>query len=308
MKVIDVSIIFVNYKTPQMTADAINSVFDKTEGFNLEVLVVENASNDGSAEFLRKEFGDRIILIESPDNRGFGAGNNQAIRKARGKYIFLLNTDTLLINNAIKIMFDFMENNPTAGVCGANMYDKDLKPANSFGFFYKNTGVIKRILGMLRNRIFYKRKRRDFNYSNRTRKVDWIIGADMFVRKAALDEAGLFDEDFFMYSEEVELTHRISKKGWGVFSVPTAKIMHLEGGSQKSPETIARRAKMLEYGILLLYEKIFGKRAVKRRYKNEIFIMHLLNILKLGRSNHYKQHLQPLKEAYKEWNEKRNHI
>ena len=118
----DVSIIFVNYKTKDLTINAINSVIEKTEGVDYEIFVVDNASNDGSIEAIEQEFSN-INIIKNPINSGFGSANNLAIKQAKGKYIFCLNTDTLLVNNAIKIMFDFMEKKENSKI---DNYDKYL--------------------------------------------------------------------------------------------------------------------------------------------------------------------------------------
>ena len=128
----DVSVIMVNYNTLELTKNTINSVMEKTKDLNYEIILIDNASTDGSVEFFEKEYKDKIIFIKNNENLGFGKANNKGIEIAKGKYVFLLNSDTLLINNAIKILFDFMEKNKNCGVCGGNLFDIDLKPTHSF--------------------------------------------------------------------------------------------------------------------------------------------------------------------------------
>lgn len=229
----DVSVIIVNYNTLELTKNTINSVIEKTKGISYEIILVDNASTDGSIEFFEKEFKDKVIFIKNTENLGFGKANNRGIEIAKGKYVFLLNSDTLLINNAIKILFNYMEKNNNCGVCGGNLFDINLKPTHSFlkklpslifevdyqlNFFSKFTRKI-------------SSKRADFNYSNFEKEVGYITGADMMIRKEVLSEIGIFDTDFFMYSEESELTYRIKQRGYKIISVPTAKIIHLEGKS-----------------------------------------------------------------------------
>ena len=224
-----VSIILINYKTKDLTINAINSVIEKTEGIEYEIFVVDNNSQDGSIEAIEKAF-PNINIIKNSVNAGFGDGNNIAIRQAYGKYILCLNTDTILINNAVKIMFDFMETNSDVGVCGGNLYDADLKSVMSyanFPNFWNSMSVswlLKKIFPVLRNHKEIKN----------LKDVDFITGADIFFRKTVLDKIGIFDEQFFMYSEEVDLCKRIKNDGFKIKIVPDAKIIHLEGKSTKN--------------------------------------------------------------------------
>lgn len=229
----DVSVIIVNYNTLELTKNTINSVIEKTKELNYEIILVDNASTDGSIEFFEKEYKNKIIIIRNSENLGFGRANNKGIEIARGKYVFLLNSDTLLINNAIKILFDFMEKNEDCGVCGGNLFDIDLKPTHSF--LRKLPCLTSEIDFQLNffGKVFRKvvNKRNDFNYSKNEKEVGYITGADMMIRKKVLLETGMFDKEFFMYSEESELTYRIKQKKYRVISVPQAKIIHLEGKS-----------------------------------------------------------------------------
>lgn len=234
----DVSVIMVNYNTLELTKNTINSVMEKTKDLKYEIILVDNASTDGSIEFFEKEYKNKIIFIKNNENLGFGKANNKGIEIAKGKYVFLLNSDTLLINNAIKILFDFMEKNDNCGVCGGNLFDINLKPTHSF--LKKLPCLISEIDFQLNffSKIFRKiiNKRSDFNYSKNEKEVGYITGADMMIRKKVLSETGMFDKDFFMYSEESELTYRIKQKGYKVISVPQAEIVHLEGKSSTFKE------------------------------------------------------------------------
>lgn len=223
----DVSVIIVNYNTLKLTKNTIDSVIEKTKNLKYEIILVDNASIDGSTEFFEKSYKNKIIFIKNKENLGFGRANNKGIEIAKGKYIFLLNSDTLLINNAIKILFDFMEENSNCGICGGNLYDSNKNPVisyelklpqNKFNLFE----ILKKIT---------RRKVVFFNETNFPMEVGYISGADMLIRKNVLDKVEKFDKDFFMYYEETELTYRIKKLGYKIISVPQAKIIHLEGRS-----------------------------------------------------------------------------
>lgn len=250
----DVSIIFVNYKTKDLTINAIKSVFEKTQGIDFEIFVVDNNSQDGSIEAIEKEF-PNINIIKNIVNSGFGAANNLAIKQARGKYILCLNTDTLLINNAIKIMFDYMENeeNKNVGACGGYLVDQNGNPAKSGGNFPSITNVIWKF--GLRN-ILKKQYRKYCTALDASEitidEIDQIIGADIFLRKSVLNKVGFFDEDYFMYSEETDLCKRIKKLGFKIRFIPEAKIIHLEG--QSTPNNI-KKILTFKYSEMLYLKK-----------------------------------------------------
>ncbi len=227
----DVSIILVNYNTCEMTVDCIESILEKTKDIDFDIWVVDNASSDSSVETIKQKF-PFVNLIESESNLGFGAGNNLALKKCDAKYVFCLNTDTILMNNAIKTLYDFMENDAGIGVCGGNLYEADGVTHNeSFG----NLETLKELvlLTFKLDRLFNCRLEKidRTNKDNETKEVGYICGADMMIRKEALDKAGLFDEDFFFYYEESELQARIKDCGYKIFINPDARIIHLSNAS-----------------------------------------------------------------------------
>ena len=233
----DISIIFVNYKTKDLTINAIKSVFEKTQGIDFEIFVVDNNSQDGSIEAIEKEF-PNINIIKSPVNAGFGAANNIAIKQAKGKYILCLNTDTLLINNAIKIMYDFMEKveNQKVAVCGSVLFNKDLTLGICGGNFPNITEIFWKfgLRNILKKQYLKYKLTLTANEIDKQSNIDYVTGADILFRKSVLDEVGLFDEKFFMYFEETDLCKRIRDKGYDIKLVKDAKIIHLEGQSNKN--------------------------------------------------------------------------
>jgi GT2 family glycosyltransferase len=231
---IDVSIIIVNYNTKELTSNCINSVFSKSSGIDFEIILVDNASTDGSKYLFATD--SRIVFVPLSENMGFGRANNEGFKRATGKYVLCLNPDTLLLNNAIGILCGFMNHHPEVGICGGNLYDADMNLTHSFrmtlpSFWWELDYHFGYFFSKLR-----WGKDLEYNTSDKPKSVGYITGADMMIRKDILDKTGGFSKQFFMYFEECELTYRIKKLGYNVFSVPDAKILHLEGKSFASSE------------------------------------------------------------------------
>lgn len=222
---IDVSIIIVNYNTRQMTSECIDSVIAKTSGIEYEIILVDNASNDGSKEFFSND--ERVLYVYNDDNLGFGRANNKGIEIARGRNILFLNSDTLLRNNAVKILSDYLDNKPRVGVCGGNLFDQFGAPNHSY--FRRLPSIPEYFMG-LRYYQFGFGRNWQFNYMNRPINVGHITGADLMVRKNIIDTVGSFNPRFFLYYEETELCYRIMKAGYKIMSNPEAEIMHYRKG------------------------------------------------------------------------------
>ncbi|WP_313377235.1 glycosyltransferase family 2 protein [Chishuiella sp.] len=226
------SIIIVNYNTTQLVIDCVNSIYDNTKNINFEIIVVDNNSPDRSIENIKSIFPE-IKLILSEKNAGFGAGNNLGNKHAIGKYLFLLNSDTLLLDNAVYEFFKFMQKTPNAGVCGGNLLTKELNPNFSFARFKPNFWLsISELFFNIYPRIRYKNELFYSLEKNIVKINGFICGADYFVTKSIFDKVNGFDEDFFMYFEEVELSYRIENLGYKFYILPHVKIIHFDGGSQ----------------------------------------------------------------------------
>lgn len=230
----DVSIILVNYNTKELLRNCLNSIFEKTRDIEFEVFVVDNASSDASCEVVEKEF-QQVKLIKNTENLGFGKANNIAIRQSSAKYVFLLNSDTILINNAVKTFFDFMEKdeNKRVAACAGDLFDERMNKQTSFGNFPSLTEIFFRLGLKYLFREYYEnnltliRK----NNSDLPHEIDYASGADLFLRKSVIDKVGAFDENFFMYYEDSDLCFRIKKAGYSIKILPDAKIIHLESKS-----------------------------------------------------------------------------
>lgn len=267
--IVDVSIIIVNYNTCKMTKECIDSVFENTKHITFEIILVDNASVDESKEVFEKD--NKIKYIYNQINVGFGKANNIGLEIAIGRNILFLNSDILLINNAIKILSDFLDKNNDAGACGGNMYNQHLQPSHSFGYFYPS--ILWEINVLSYNflvKMLYG-KNTDHNFSNRILEVAHIIGADLMVKKEVLEKIGGFDPHFFMYREETELCYRISNMGYKLYSVPQAKIIHLEGKSVRKTTLEHKKVKwMLE-----------SNRTFLEMYHSKVYVYIAMSIYKI---------------------------
>ena len=269
---LSVSIIIINYNTCQMTKECIDSVFQNTTGIDFEIILVDNASSDESKSVFTQD--SRIRYIYSEENLGFGKANNLGVSFARGRNIFFLNSDTLLINNAVKIMSDYLDADSDCGICGGNLYDKEGLPTHSFYRYYHSfLRDVFRPLFNLSDSIRYG-KNQFHNHSGQVLEVCQISGADLMLRKSIIDKIGCFDPAFFMYYEDSELCYRVSKNGYKVISVPNAKIQHLCGKSDKMGIANIWRAKSRD-----IYYKVTG-RSVFYRKMDAMFLEFVCRIVR----------------------------
>jgi GT2 family glycosyltransferase len=227
----DVSIIIVNYNTVKYTLDAIDSVFDKTKGIAYEIIVVDNNSSDNSKEIIAQKYGGKVTYLALPENIGFGRANNEGAKIAKGRNLFLLNPDTILLNNAVKILSGYLDSNPRVGCCGGNLYSEKLEPATSFSRIFPSVleELDSFLFGIIGKIMF--QKNRNYNYGSHSLKVAWVLGADIMIKKALFDALNGFDPVFFLFHEEIELEYRLHKLKYEIHNVPCAHIMHLEGKS-----------------------------------------------------------------------------
>lgn len=280
----DVSIIIVNYNTSDLLKNCLNSIYNNTVDVQYEIIVSDNASTDNSENMIKKYF-PKVIFIKNNQNFGFGKANNIAKQYATGKYVFYLNSDTILLNNAVKIFYDFWEQrcyseNIGALGCyltknGENVHSYGIYPTKkSILSYYSRAVLSSSILGNIYH-ILKKKQSNQNDISLNTKKIcsnEYITGADLFLKN---DENALFDERFFMYFEETDLQYNnIYKKSKQIYILSTPKIEHLEGGSEKLQSTT--------YSFKKLTSLYFWKSCIiyvrKNIQHNNLFIL-LLRIL-----------------------------
>ena len=236
----DLSIIVVNYRTYELTKQTIESVLDKDHPFSYEIFLVDNASGDGSLERLKEDFSKeakngRIKFIENNENRGFAHANNQALKETDSRYVLLLNSDTMVVDDCLERCMEYMEKDERIGALGCKVLlpDGKLDKACRRSFptlsvsFYRMTGLSK---------IFPKSKRfgrYNLTYldEDETYEVECIVGAFMMVRSTTIEEVGFLDETFFMYGEDIDWCYRIKAGNWKIVYHSDAQIIHHKGGS-----------------------------------------------------------------------------
>jgi len=242
-KNMDVSIVIVNYNTLQMTLDCINSVYEQTKEIDFEVILVDNASLDGSKEFFEQD--KRIKYLYNSQNLGFGRANNRALEICSGRNILFLNSDTLLTDNSVKKLSDYLDENQDVGACGGNLYFVDGSPIHSFRRIFPSVlDSVDILLFHMISKILYG-KNSEHNFSNLPIKVAYITGADLMIRKNLLLQLKGFDSRFFMYYEETELCRRISRLGYSIMAIPETYIIHHESKSVSLNSGSIKKMRML---------------------------------------------------------------
>ena len=227
-----ISVVIVNYNVKYYVGQCIDSVRRALRGIDSEIIVVDNHSRDGSVDYLSKIEGVRII--ESGHNLGFSKANNIAIRQSTAEYVLMLNPDTIVAEDAIRMIIDFADSHPQAGGIGVRMHNDWGTTAREsrrglpspMTSFYKIIGLSKRLPQHRK----YGRYYMGWLPWDSPSRIEVVSGACFLVRRKALDEAGLMDEDYFMYGEDIDLSYRLLKGGWENWFVP-ADIIHYKGES-----------------------------------------------------------------------------
>lgn len=235
----DLSVVIVSYNTKEQTLECVRSVIEYTSRHTIEIVVVDNASVDGSADAIRQEF-PNATLIASRENHGFARANNIAAASARGGRLLLLNPDTRLSNSAIDNLLDFADQHPSAGIWGGKTTfpDGTVNPSCLGDITLWST--VCRAFGLTylfpRVRLFNPEYVHLWDPLDRERDVDIVVGCFLLIDKRLWDELGGFNPDFFMYGEEVDLSIRARRIGARPRITPTATIIHYGGGSEPSTE------------------------------------------------------------------------
>lgn len=256
----DLSIIIVSWNVRELLRACLASIAPARETLALEVILVDAASSDGSPEMVRREF-PWVTLIARSDNVGFPKGNNLAIAQARGRYLLLLNPDTEIIGDALTTLVAYLDEQPDAGVVGPQLLNSDRSIQSSRRRFptlatalFESTwleGFAPRSL--LRH--YYALDLPD----NQPGEVDWLTGACLMTRREIVDQVGGLDEDYFMYSEELDWCRRIKEAGWRVVYLPAAQVLHHMGKS--SEQAVAARHISFQRAKLRYFHKYHGAAA-----------------------------------------------
>ena len=257
----ELSVIIVNWNAASYLPAALDALYAARGHLDMEVLLVDNASSDNSLELVRTRY-PQVIILANERNLGFAAGNNQGIRRARGRYILLLNPDTEIPPDTLTQFITFMDANPEVGVAGPRLQGRGGKIQGgaaghdpSFVTIFNFATFLYRLWprqfpGLWLPRSLY--------HQQDPIAVDWVSGACMMLRRETLAQAGLMNERYFMYSEDVELCRRVRGAGWGVVCLPNIHVTHHIGGSsrQLGPEFYAHNIDSLDLDLRTRYNPV----------------------------------------------------
>lgn len=253
----DLSIIIINWNTLDLLRACLQSVYDHPPKARYEVIVVDNASQDGSPGMVQREF-PQVWLLSNTENRGFAAANNQAICCARGEQILLLNSDTLVHGHVLQRSLDYMNENRATGAMGCRVLNADGSLQHSTSQFPSLLNLTLQTLGLDRVRsVPFFRRYRMLDWDRQSeRAVDTVSGCFMMVRRDCIHEIGLLDEDFFFFGEETDWCRRMREAGWRVVFAPVGEVTHFGGGSSTSLNH--KRDLMLTEATVRLHRKHGG--------------------------------------------------
>jgi GT2 family glycosyltransferase len=271
---VDLSVVIVNWNTRDLLADCLRSLYANSPSGGIEIWIVDNASTDGSVEMAQSHF-PMVRLIANAENIGFASANNLALRQCSGRYILLLNPDTEIKPGALESLIQFMDQNPRAGGAGPYL----LNPDGSLQVSCYPLPTLFREFW----RLFYLDKLFPVGVyqmggwdRNQPRQVEVLKGACVILRSHALEQVGLFDEDYFIYTEEVDLCYRFIRAKWPLYWVPQAKVVHFGG---QSVEQVPDEMFMLLYSTkIIFFRKHYGY-LTAWLYKFILFVATLIRVI-----------------------------
>lgn len=264
----DISVIIVNYNVKDFLHNALVSIFKALKGLKGEVFVVDNASDDGSAEMIRKSF-PRVRLIENSSNVGFAKANNQALTRARGKYLLLINPDTVVQEGTFRTLIKFFQENHDVGMVGCKILNPDgtLQLACRRSFPTPWTALTK-VLGfssLFPSSKFFAKYNLTYLNPDENYEVDAVSGSFMMLKKEVYERIGGLDERFFMYGEDLDWCYRVQQAGWKVFYVSDTQIIHYKGES-------TRRSDIEELRLFYQAMRLFVRKHYRGSFLFELII------------------------------------
>ena len=278
----DLSIIIVNFNTADLVKNLIDSINKYTKSLKYEIVVVDNGSTKESVKYLMKNIKGlkETLLITNKINKGFGAANNQGYKKSKGRYVLFLNSDTLIKNNLFKDMVEWMDKKTSVGAASCALkypnggyqetggYFPTLFRVFSWMTFIDDIPYLDRVIKPFHPMHSQSLFSKNVDYFRKAKEVDWLTGAFLFTRKKTIKEVGGFDEDYFMYTEDVDLCYRVKKKGWKIWYLPKWSIVHIGGASS-----------IKEYPLLKEYD---GVKLFYKKHKSRLEYQLLRMFLKIG--------------------------
>jgi len=284
----DLSVIIVSYNTRSLTLQAINSVVKAKQPKNkLELILVDNNSSDNIISLVKKKF-PQVKVIANSKNLGFAKANNQGLRKAKGRYLLLLNSDVIVAKDTLIKMVDYMDNNQQVGLstCRVELTNGKIDPASHRGFptpwasFTFYSGLEK----LFPNSKIFAQYHQGWKDLTKVHQIDSPVGAFYFLRRQALQQVGFLDESFFMYGEDLDLAYRFKKANWQVIYNPITKITHLKSSSglnKKQGDKLNSKDKQQR----IITTKHFFKAMkifYKKHYFKKYFLLYFLILLTIN--------------------------
>ncbi len=270
----DLSIVILNYNTKELLLNCVKSIIKNTKGINYEIVVVDNNSSDGSPAAVSKL---KVKLIRNKENLGFTKGNNQGMKVAKGEYVLFLNSDTLISDNVLGEMVGYLNKNLQVGIATCALRNKDGTLQGTGGYFptlirvfswmtiqdFPFVDLVIKPFHPMHSKSFAKGD----SFYKKEQDLDWVTGAFLMTRQQVIRDTGGFDEDFFMYGEDVDLCFRAKEKGWKVKYLPQFAITHYGGASSTAEFPLLSEYKSIkifykkhypswQYPILRLFLKI----------------------------------------------------
>ncbi len=296
----DVSVVIVSFNTREVLRQCLESVFDNAKELQAEVIVLDNASTDGSPEMIEQDF-PQVRLIRSTVNLGFGAANNVALQQARGRYFVLLNSDAFFAKGALALAIRHMEESPEVGLGGCKLIGRDGSWQPSSRCFHSvldDAIVLSGLAARYPRSKFFGRFDRTWADHNQPARVDWVPGAFTILRPSALERVGYFDPAFFLYYEEVDLCLRMKQAGIPVWYWPDIEVIHIGGESSRqltALEYSSRAAQIVLWRMrstLLYYRKHHGRRVYLARWMEQL-LYHLIVLRnRWSRNPHRRERMQ----------------
>ena len=307
--------IIVSFNTREILRECLQSVAREARDLRVEIFVVDNNSSDGSPEMVEKDFPE-VALMRSPINLGFGAANNIALERARGRYIVLLNSDAFFAEGALERSIRHMDENPQCGIGGARLVGRNgvLQPsARMFHSLLGDLLVLTGLAAKFPKSKFFGGFDRTWADPNQAASVDWVPGAFSILRPEALAKVGVFDPAFFLYYEEVDLCLRVKQAGYLVCYWPDVVVVHLGGESSRQLKTLAFASKAAQVVLwrmrstLLYYRKHHGSQALGAKWL-EILLYSLTvarnslskSMVRQERGRHHRVLIALMKQAWKD--------
>lgn len=286
----DVSIIIVNWNVRDLLVKCLESVFRRTKDIDFEVIVVDNASNDNSVTEIRKAFSseilnNKLLIIANRHNNGFAKANNQGLREAKGKYVLFMNPDMEFIDNTIHKMIGVIEAEDNIGACACQLLygDRTLQPnVKNDPTFFSQLLIELKLHHIIKTRSLKKYLAKDFDYT-KTSSVQQIMGAFVFTKKSIMKELNGWDEDYWLWWEDLDLCKRIRMKNYKIVYSPVSQVVHYEGKSFAQQMSVPKQKRFVR-GLLTYFKKHHSKLAYYILLifsPISIFLAYLSQILKI---------------------------